>query len=314
MSHTHDQPHAHAPAPAPGPPPPHSHSHSHSHEGDFDWVALGAHLEREAELHAPAFGGAVEWLGELAADGGAGVRRILDVGSGPGVVTCLLADAFPQAETVAVDQAAGLLERVRERADARGPGPRVRVQQAELPGEFETLGTADLLWSSNVVHHLGDQAKALRSLGERLRPGGVLAVAEGGLPLRCLPRDIGLGRPGLLVRMEAATSEVFAAMRDRLPERTPVVEDWPALLAGAGLLPTGTRTFLADHPSPLGLTAREHLHAQLSRQRDQIGDRLDAEDRAALDTLLDADSPSGILWRPDAFYLTALTVHTARRP
>lgn len=39
---------------------------------------------------------------------------------------------------------------------------------------------------------------------------------------------------------------------------------------------------------------------------------LDAEDLATLDALLDREAPTGILDRPDAFYLTAITVHTAR--
>ncbi|MFF3001865.1 hypothetical protein ACFVTF_03530 [Kitasatospora sp. NPDC057940] len=36
--------------------------------------------------------------------GHAPVHRVLDVGSGPGVVTCLLARTFPDAEVVAVDR------------------------------------------------------------------------------------------------------------------------------------------------------------------------------------------------------------------
>lgn len=31
-----------------------------------------------------------------------------------------------------------------------------------------------------------------------------------------------------------------------------------------------------------------------------------------MEALLHDDAPTSILWRPDAFYLTATTVHTAR--
>src|SRR5690606_7902869 len=125
------------------------------------------------------------------------VERVLDVGSGPGVMSCLLAETFPSAEVVAVDAGASLLDRVAARAGGRGLGGRVVTRQAELPDGLDDLGEADLVWSSHVLHHLGDQQQALTRLAARLRPGGLLALAEGGLPMRFLPRDIGFGRPGL---------------------------------------------------------------------------------------------------------------------
>ncbi|MEV6973444.1 methyltransferase domain-containing protein [Kitasatospora sp. NPDC093806] len=291
--------HVHAPA---------HHDHDHSHEaGDFDWDALAAHLEREAEIQAPAVTEATRWLRGLAS--GAPVGRVLDVGSGPGVIAGLLADAFPDAEVVAVDQSAALLERARTRS-----GGRVGVRQADLPGDFGTLGAADLIWSGNAIHHLGDQQAALTALAGTLRPGGLLAVAERGLPVRFLPRDLGLGRPGLQARLDAAHEEVFAAMRADIPGSVATVEDWPAMLAEAGLVLAGSRTFLVDHPAPLDLPARAYLHVQLSRRRDQLGGLLDAGDLAVLDALLDREAPAGILTRPDAFYLAAVTVHAAARP
>ncbi|MFJ9611141.1 class I SAM-dependent methyltransferase [Kitasatospora sp. NPDC101176] len=287
----------------------HGHHHGHVPAADFDWDALADHLEREAELRAPAVAAAAQWLRALPGADGAAVRRVLDVGSGPGVVAGQLADAFPEAEVVAVDQSAALLERARARS-----GGRLGVQQADLPAEFDKLGEADLIWSGNAIHHLGDQQAALTSLAGLLRPGGVLAVAERGLPLRYLPRDFGLGRAGFQARLDAAHEDGFSTMRAELPGATAEVEDWPAMLGRAGLVPGGTRTFLVDHPAPLARPAREHLHAQLSRLRDQLAGTLDPEDRATLEALLAEDAPTGILHRPDAFYLSATTVHTARRP
>lgn len=101
-------------------------------------------------------------------------------------------------------------------------------------------------------------------------------------------------------------------MRAELPGTVTAVEDWTAMLAAAGLVPSGTRTFLTDHPAPLDRAAREYLHVNLSRRRDQLAEQLDDADRSALDALLDPEAPTGILVRPDAFYLAAVTVHTAR--
>ncbi|MFE6868496.1 class I SAM-dependent methyltransferase [Kitasatospora sp. NPDC057692] len=285
----------------------HAHAHHHGQDAGFDWDALAGHLEREAELKAPAVTEAARWLGGLL--DGTPVHRVLDVGSGPGVIAGLLAEAFPAAEVVAVDQSAALLERARTRSAGR-----VGALRADLPEDLGTLGRADLVWSGNAIHHLGDQQAALTALAATLRPGGLLAVAEGGLPARYLPRDLGLGRPGLQARLDAAYEDSFTAMRASVPDTVAVVEDWPALLAAAGLVPTGTRTFLVDRPAPLDAPSRAFLHVQLSRRRDQLAELLDAGDRAALDALLDRDAPTGILSRPDAFYLSALTVHTARTP
>ncbi|MFD4659950.1 class I SAM-dependent methyltransferase [Kitasatospora sp. NPDC058444] len=290
----------------------HSHSHSHGHAhghvpaADLDWDALAAHLELEADLRAGAVTEAGRWLLGLRGEGE--VRRVLDVGSGPGVIAGLLAEVFPAAEVVAVDQSAALLERARTRS-----GGRLGTQQADLPAEFGKLGEADLIWSGNAVHHLGDQQAALTSLAGVLRPGGLLAVAESGLPARYLPRDFGLGRPGFQARMDAAHEDGFSTMRAELPGSTAEIEDWPAMLRRAGLTPTGTRTFLVDHPAPLAGPVRRYLHTQLTRRHDQLAEQLDAEDRATLEALLAEDAPTGILHRPDAFYLSAMTVHTARR-
>ncbi|MFF2143450.1 class I SAM-dependent methyltransferase [Kitasatospora sp. NPDC058190] len=285
----------------------HGHQHGHVPAADLDWDALAAHLEQEADLRAAAVTEAARWLSGLSGEGG--VRRVLDVGSGPGVIAGLLAEVFPAAEVVAVDQSAALLERARARS-----GGRLGTQQADLPAEFDKLGEADLIWSGNAIHHLGDQQAALAALGARLRPGGLLAVAESGLPPRFLPRDFGLGRPGFQARLDAAHEDGFSAMRAELPDAAEEIEDWPAMLRRAGLVPNGTRTFLVDHPAPLARPVREYLYAQLGRRHDQLAEALAPEDRATLEALLAEDAPTGILNRPDAFYLSAMTVHTARRP
>lgn len=285
-----------------------THQHQH-HQEDLDWDELGAQLERGAELASPFLRGATGWLSELATGD---VARVLDVGSGPGVGSCLLAQAFPAAEVVAVDGSANLLALAGARAVREGVADRLVTRQAELPDGFGDLGTADVAWTSHVLHHLGDQQQALARLAALLRPGGLLAVAEGGLPLRFLPRDIGLGRPGLQARLEVAREEWFTAMRASLPGAADIVEDWPAMLARSGLTHVATRSFLVDLPAPVDDAVREHVYGSLEHQREQFGDRLDADDHATVDRLLDRDAPDGLLRRPDVYLLDASTVHVAR--
>lgn len=278
-------------------------------------------LEDSGELQLPVLRLTADRLRELLGPEQE-VRRILDIGSGPGVMTCVLAEAFADAEAVAVDGAPGLLDHALARAERLGLDGRVTVRHAELPEGLTDgdehgaggLGPADLIWSSKAVHHLGDQQGALDALAAVLRPGGLLALAEGGLPMRFLPRDIGIGRPGLQARLDTAQEHWFEIMRAELPGSTAVVEDWPAMLGRAGLTRTGGFTFLLDLPAPLGETARAFLHNHLTRLREAMSESLDVEDCRTLDVLIDPGAPEGILRRPDAFLLSATTVFTGVRP
>ncbi|MEU9911191.1 class I SAM-dependent methyltransferase [Streptomyces sp. NPDC051001] len=285
------------------------HGHSHDH-ADIDWAEMAPMLEEQAELYMPMYERAMAWLAKRQTEPG----LVVDAGSGPGVASCLLAENFPGARIVAVDGSEPLLERARERAARLGVADRFGTLAGELPGALEELEyPADLIWASWSLHHLGDQRAALASFADRLAPGGTLALLEGSLPTRYLPRDIGIGRPGLQARLDALHEDWFSRMRAGLPGTVDVVEDWPALLASVGLKPTGTRSFLLDLPAPTTDRARHVAVNTLTRLREVLGDRLDAEDRATLDRLVDPDDKASIHHRPDVFVLAARTVHTAAR-
>jgi SAM-dependent methyltransferase len=285
----------------------HGHHGDHDHT-DIDWAEMAPLLESQAELFTSLYERAMTWLTDKQTEPG----LIVDAGSGPGVVACLLAEAFPGARVVAVDSSEPLLERARARADRLGLGDRFDTLAGELPGVLDELDyPADLLWASRSLHHLGDQRAGLAAFAARLAPGGTLAIMEGGLPARFLPRDIGIGRPGLQARMDALEEEWFAEMRASLPGAVTETEDWPALMSAAGLRPTGSRTFLLDLPAPAGDRARAYVAATLSRFREAFAEHLDAEDRGTLDRLVDPDDKASVHHRPDVFVLAAHTVHTA---
>lgn len=281
---------------------------AHGH-ANLNWGVMAPFLERKAELAEPWHTQAARWVGERLPS----PRRILDLGSGPGVVTTLFAQLFPTAEAVAVDAAEVLLERARERAERAGVADRFRTVCTELPDGCDALGKADLIWMGQSLHHIGDQRAALTAFAGLLEPGGVIALVEGGLPTRCLPRDIGFGRPGLQFRIDAAVDGWFTGMRASLPGTKDETEDWSALLADAGLTPTGSRTFLLDLPAPLSTTARDQVVANFEHYRKLLDDGLDADDLATLDRLLDPADDRSLHHRPDVFLLDAMTVHTATR-
>ncbi|GAA5081715.1 class I SAM-dependent methyltransferase [Streptomyces similanensis] len=308
----HDQGHHHGHDHAPHG-PREDHGGQHGHDGaDVDWAVLAPLLESQAELFAPLYEGAMAWL----ARGTAGEPGlIVDAGSGPGVVSAQFARAFPAARVVAVDGSEPLLERARARAGRLGHADRFATLAGDLPQALARLEyPADLIWAGNSLHHLGDQRAALAAFAEHLAPGGTLALLEGGLPARYLPRDFGIGRPGLQARLDAIEADRFSRMRAELPGSVRESEDWAALMKAAGLEPAGTRSFLLDLPAPLSAEARAYVVATLDRLRAGLGDGLDAEDRAALDRLLDPEDEASVHRRPDVFVLKAHTVHTAVRP
>ncbi|MGW1225857.1 class I SAM-dependent methyltransferase [Streptomyces sp. NPDC001478] len=290
----------------------HGHTHGHGHNpADPDWDVMAPLLEQNAELSSEQYTRAARWIAGL--PDAPKVRRVLDIGSGPGVVACLLAEVFPEAEVVAVDATPALLEHTRDRARRLGLGERVTTLHAEIPEGLAGLGEADLVWAGNALHHMGDQRAVLAGFAALLRPGGTVALVEGGLQPRQLPRDLGFGRPGLEARMEAVQAEMFEEMRAELPDARRENEDWAALFTAVGLAPQGTRSFLLDLPAPLGEVARDHVIAEFARRRDGLGERLDADDRETLDRLLDPEDPAGLHRRPDTFLLLARTVHLGRR-
>lgn len=282
--------------------------HGHDHE-QIDWAEMAPLLEAQAELFTPLYEHALAWLAKEVTEPG----LIVDAGSGPGVISGLFAETFPGARIVAVDGSEALLERARARAARLGAADRFDTLTGDLPGVLAELDyPADLLWASRSIHHLGDQGAALAACVERLAPGGTLAVMEGGLPARFLPRDIGFGRPGLQARIDAVEEDRFARMREELPGSVAQAENWPALLTAAGLHHTRSRTFLLDLPSPV--PDRAYVAESLTRTRDMLGAYLDPDDRATLDRLVDPGDPESVHHRPDVFVLAAHTVHSGVRP
>ncbi|MFD9241935.1 SAM-dependent methyltransferase, partial [Streptomyces sp. NPDC059556] len=147
----------------------------------------------------------------------------------------------------------------------------------------------------------------------RAPPGGLLGRGGGAPPPRPRPGPRGSGRPAPPAPPHAANADRFAQMRAETPGHKDEPDDWRSLLADAGLTPAGTRTFLTDVPAPVSPVVRELAVTHFGRVRDGFADRLDADDRATLDRLLDPADERSLHHRTDLFYLAARTVHTARK-
>lgn len=270
-----------------------------------DWAEYGPELISDAETNAPMVDQALEWLALRVPQAGV----ILDVGSGPGVAACRLAQLLPGATVLAADGAAPLLALARARAEQLGLGDQVTTREVRLPEGLAGLPRADLIWVSGVAHHLPDPAAGVRAFAELLRPGGVLALREGGLPLQYLPAA---ADDGLTARINAVDHEL--SHHHAHPMGAIVApRSWPELLAEAGLTGVRSRSFLLDLPAPLADGPRRHLARTLHRTRELLAKHLSGDDLARLDVLTDPEAPESVLRRPDVFLLRATTIHTAVR-
>ena len=136
-----------------------------------------------------------------------GSAHVIDVGCGPGVVTCALARHFPSAHVTGLDSARELLARLRARAaEAGARRARRSAVEADLEHDLPPLEPADLVWASMVVHHVADPAATLRRLGGLLRPGGTFVLVEFGGRPRVLPDDDPLVAQGTWQRLEDAAT------------------------------------------------------------------------------------------------------------
>ncbi|WP_405821120.1 class I SAM-dependent methyltransferase [Streptomyces sp. NBC_00838] len=276
----------------------HGHEPEHRHGADDDQAEI---LDLDAEVLAGHTASITAWLPVEAAP-----RHIVDLGSGTGAGTLALLKRFPGAEVTAVDTSAAHLRRLVEKAGSEGVADHVRTVQADLDTGWPDLGTPDLVWASASMHHMADPDRTLRQVHETLAPGGLFAVVElAGFP-RFLPADAPAERPGLEERCHAALDRHHA---EHMPHRG---ADWGPKLTAAGFTVEGERTVTVDIGPPHTEAVGRYALGSLRRLRGGVAEMLPAEDLAALDRLLDTESPHGVARREDLTVRTERTVWAAR--
>ncbi|MEU4392815.1 class I SAM-dependent methyltransferase [Kribbella sp. NPDC023855] len=293
---------------------------------EIDWADQAEHLREAATSDA-------DWNEKVAAGLVRPTDRLaVDVGCGAGGMAKALAAALPGGTVVAIDADAGVLEEARAYT-----GGAVRCELASMDDGPEPLraaigAPADLVWASASVHHAGDQQAAIDALVSLLAPDGRLALAEGGLPSRHLPWDLGIGEPGLELRLDLAQDRWFAAMRAALPGSVPMPYGWAEALRRAGLQDVTTRSVLTEKPVPLSDADREQVVKTLRYRIDQLtpgaaghghghghGHELPAElalpaaDLEIWRQLLDPDSEHYLGRRTDLAALSVRSIHIGRR-
>jgi len=116
-----------------------------------------------------------DWVEALQLNPGA---RVLDVGSGPGFVSFILADRVgPSGLVYAVDRSADFLAYLAARQDERGID-HIRPIVADAATFDLTDLPMDSALIAMVLHHTADPAGILRNVARFLAPGGRLVIAE----------------------------------------------------------------------------------------------------------------------------------------
>ena len=97
----------------------------------------------------------------------------LDIGSGSGIHS-LAAHRLGARDVTAVDIDADSVETTRRVLAANGVNARTERMSVF---ELDSLGQFDVVYSWGVLHHTGDMWRAVRCAAEKVKPGGILAIA-----------------------------------------------------------------------------------------------------------------------------------------
>lgn len=95
--------------------------------------------------------------------------RIVDLGCGPGTITRLLCERWPQARVSGVDASPAMLDR------ARALLPALPWTEADL-ATWSPASPSDLVFSNAALHWLPDHPGLFKRLRNWVAPGGVLAL------------------------------------------------------------------------------------------------------------------------------------------
>jgi demethylmenaquinone methyltransferase / 2-methoxy-6-polyprenyl-1,4-benzoquinol methylase len=106
---------------------------------------------------------------------------VADVATGTGAVAMALARRYP-CRVIGVDQSPDMLAGARARIEAAGLAGRIELVEADAEGLPLEPASVDALTHTYLLRYVDDPAAVLRTLAGALRPGGIMASLEFGVP------------------------------------------------------------------------------------------------------------------------------------
>jgi len=144
------------------------------------FAPLGPTYDRYARLLS--FGQDPRWRRFLVSRIPATAARVADVATGTAAVAIELARAVPDRTVVGVDQSPEMLAAGRARVEAAGLGGRIELREGRAEALPFADGEFDALTFTYLLRYVDDPLATMRGLARVVRPGGVIAMQEFGLP------------------------------------------------------------------------------------------------------------------------------------
>lgn len=111
--------------------------------------------------------------------------RVLDVGTGPGIVALAAASLVgDRGHVIGVDLSEGMLATAREKASRHPAAANVEFRQMDAEHLLFADASFDVVVSLFALHHFPNPSAALAEMYRVLRPGGVVCIGVGSAPSR----------------------------------------------------------------------------------------------------------------------------------
>ena len=144
------------------------------------FAPLGPTYDRYARLLS--FGQDPRWRRFMVSRVPSTAMRVLDVATGTAAVAIELAQAVPDRTVVGVDQSPEMLAAGRARVARAGLADRVELREGRAESLPFADGEFDALTFTYLLRYVADPVATMRELARVVRPGGVVAMLEFGLP------------------------------------------------------------------------------------------------------------------------------------
>jgi demethylmenaquinone methyltransferase / 2-methoxy-6-polyprenyl-1,4-benzoquinol methylase len=144
------------------------------------FAPLGPTYDRYANVLS--FGQDPRWRRFLVSRVPADALRVADVASGTAAVAIELARVVPERTVTGVDQSTEMLAAGHARVERAGLATRIELKEGRAEGLPFEDAEFDALTFTYLLRYVDDPGATLRELARVVRPGGVVAMLEFGLP------------------------------------------------------------------------------------------------------------------------------------
>jgi demethylmenaquinone methyltransferase/2-methoxy-6-polyprenyl-1,4-benzoquinol methylase len=108
--------------------------------------------------------------------------RVADVATGTAAVAIAIARRYPGCHVVGIDQSPEMLAGGARRVEAAGLGGRIELLEGQAEAPPLAAGSVDALTHTYLLRYVDDPAATLAGMAAAIRPGGMMASLEFGVP------------------------------------------------------------------------------------------------------------------------------------